>query len=375
VVRSGLIAVIPVSTKSGQAHIVAMSSFSLLCGRGSHVRSGSRRRVFRATRVAVVTFVFAACDHASSDATISGRCLAAAALESACAATARTQLSTKGWHRSQLATELLAGDLLTTEWNARIAEVLPTVLAGTPYEARWVINGQPAAHRLSLYVLRPNLGARALDLPAAAESARDNCAVAAAPNVIVCDAGFLDTMFATFGFDEFAPRGADGARFRTAMESALLLWILGHEIGHVVNGDAPSHFAPGALVAVTSVSTLMHRRELTADSFFVARASADTARGRLVSDMAMNLINQEIRRKVGAVPPGVGILFDYTNRKVVTYLSTGTHPEFIVRSTRMLGLLSQKPPFEYLAPQLSPFLRHLREAARRAAADSASATR
>lgn len=147
-------------------------------------------------------------------------------------------------------------------------------------------------------------------------------------------------------------------------QRALLLWVIGHEIGHITFGDAPSHFSANALTTPVANSSLGYKRELRADSFFVTRMTRSNAQAIDVAQLIIDVLNAEIRRKVGEVPAGVGILFEYTNQRVVTYARRGTHPEFVVRGARVLELTGKSPDpnLRSLGAMVRPFIRHMREA-------------
>jgi len=79
---------------------------------------------------------------------------------------------------------------------------------------------------------------------------------------------------------------------------------------------------------------------------------------------AIGLINNEIEAKVGTIQvAGVGILWDYTNKKVVEYLNAGDHPEYVVRATRLLIASADASGEEGISNMAKSFMRHMQEKA------------
>lgn len=74
-----------------------------------------------------------------------------------------------------------------------------------------------------------------------------------------------------------------------------------------------------------------------------------------------DVLNSEIYNKIGETPVGVGIHYDYTNEKIVEYLSKGSHPEYVVRLTRMLQQLASQPGLEGWKIHVDTFAKHMRK--------------
>jgi hypothetical protein len=261
------------------------------------------------------------------------------------------------------AAALVDRGLVTEEWTPRLATILPLMVRGTRLHRRWQINRGPRPGLLNVYVIRRGLGARVLDLPAGADQAIGNCAAAGSPGIVVCDAGFLDSFLDDIGVGPTLARMPEPLERRAQHERALALWVVGHEIGHVVFGDAPSHFVANGMTSEVPTASVGYVRELRADSFFVARVSADEGRAIGAAQLVIDVLNAEIHRKIGEVPQGVGILYDYNNRKAVTYVRRGTHPEFVVRGARVLDIMgrSGSPRLRSLGAMVGPFIRDMRD--------------
>jgi hypothetical protein len=285
-------------------------------------------------------------------------------LTTACDNRVPGQSSPKAKADSSLGARLVAGNFLTDEWREELGRIIPVLVEGTQFENRWSVNTPQRHGGLEVYVLRGDLGARATELPAAAADALDNCAASRERGVVLCDASFLRSFLDESGVSAGFKGRPDSAEFRRAAQESLLFWVLGHELGHVVFGDAAAHFHPRALSSYVATASLQQQRELRADSFFVTRVTRDEDRAAAVAGFVMNVMNVEIRDKIGDVPAGVGLLFDYTNHKVVTYARSGTHPEFVVRGARMFELMgaSHSPKLAGLAAMVRPLVRQMREA-------------
>ena len=257
---------------------------------------------------------------------------------------------------------LLAGDYLSDDWQVPLSRIIPLLVRGTRFEEQWAINELPVPNTLSVYILRGDLGARAVELPVSASPALNNCAASSEKDVVLCDASFLGSFLDETGLGAWLGRTPATAERRRSAEESLLLWILGHELGHVHFSDAAAHFKAHTLSSYVETATLRHFRELRADSFFVAQVAKDSERALGVTQLVIDLINVEIQNKIGAVPSGVGILYDYNDKKVVTYAQSGTHPEFVVRGARMLELVAKLPNSDLsgIGAMIRPFIQHMR---------------
>jgi hypothetical protein len=248
-------------------------------------------------------------------------------------------------------------------WDAEISAVLPRVLSGTAFEGRWALNATPLPDRLNLYVVRsPGAGER---VPWQVQAFAGNCSFVGEPSLVACDEWFLDGFLAVSGVEALARPMPDSiARLRRYRE-AFLTWVLGHEVGHVVMGHTPAHFGANEFSGAVSTGTLEHRPELEADSFFVSRLSTDYDGSLVLITLLVDLINARILAKGIRPPPGVGIHFDYTDAQLVTYARGRSHPEFVVRATRMLMIVGSQGPerLRNVAAMVEPFVRHMREAA------------
>lgn len=234
---------------------------------------------------------------------------------------------------------------------ASIPVVVPDLVRGTQFENRWQINGDYRRDRLNLYVVRFT-GA----WPETLAPFRNNCSSAARWSVIVCDATFLDRYLDGRG----VLAGLHPSRIASA-RNAFIAWTIGHEIGHVVARDEPAHFQPSALDEQIARASTDHRQELAADAFVVRQLAGDPERRLAVENLALDLLNSELRRAVGPenLPHAAGVIFDYRNEHVVRYLDRGTHPEYFVRAARILEAAGELPGNESLRQMVKPLIAQL----------------
>jgi hypothetical protein len=260
------------------------------------------------------------------------------------------------------ATEHVVDTLLAKGYVAQanateLEEALKFLTVGTPFENHWQVNKPLRDAWLNAYIISIPKDQLTFDLPEL-QRLRANCAFIGDPHVIVCDADFIATFLRRRGGSFCSSEDM----FRTH-PAALLLWILGHELGHIHYGDKPPHFEANALERSIGRDSAQSD-ELAADLFSVQRIASDMSHATAVSRLLHDVLNNEIAKKVGNVPAGVGILFDYNNKKIVEYTSQDTHPEYVVRCARMIRLIAELTGDEGTANQAREFEAHMRPAAR-----------
>lgn len=261
----------------------------------------------------------------------------------------------------RIATSIMDHSLTTDRRNGELSQIVERLLAGTALEDRWQINKRPKKHQLNLYVID-----RASEsvLPTFARRLVNNCAYVGQPNVIVCDENVLMDFLRDVGVVEWHDGHPQEVEFLEAKQRAFLYWIIGHELGHVLRGHRASHFRPDGFKAMVASSTVSHKQEYEADAFVVEQLAKDTQLQTDLETMLMDVINAEVRRKVGAdLPAGVGLIFDYNGDRVVKYLRAGTHPEYVVRAARMLLISAELSGDEGFKNFVEGFVRHMREGA------------
>lgn len=264
--------------------------------------------------------------------------------------------------RAQVLVTAVQDSRLLGQEVSDIHSVLAKLTVGTRFANRVNVNGPIEPSALNVYVLARNLAGRR-DLPEAISQSNilGNCAYVGVSNAIICDSDFLERFLADHGvFNEV--QDASLQRARHDYQYAFLAWVLGHEIGHVVAGDRAAHFG--------EVNTLQHKEdaaialsqksETDADLFAATKIEADKGLTLSLEGMLMALIDQEVAEKNGKSPAyGVGLHWDYANKRVVQYFDDQDHPEFVIRATRILALIASNTHEDALKALVDTFSRHL----------------
>lgn len=238
-------------------------------------------------------------------------------------------------------------DSVPAEVRRNVVEALSTLTAGTCYEGRVLIDEprKPKHLRVTL--------ATGKDV-----KAPDTCIAIPPLETIECDAGFLETFLTKHKV--FARLREEQAFLKVRDQRAFVFWVIGHELGHIVRGDASGSFDATALDRLVSDSDLDRATELAADEFAAAQIAKLKDHWEIEA-MPMALLNAEIESKVGPVSvPGVGLIFDYRDSSHVDFVNRGSHPEFVIRATRMLSVLAGSYPDDGLANLIGDFAKHLR---------------
>lgn len=258
--------------------------------------------------------------------------------------------------RGLLVTEALdrAGLLCSLESEQLTADIA-FLTRTTRFAGKWSINEAARSDRLNFYFYCGQS-----EKQPSVIAAPKNCAYIGQPNLIVCDAMFFQNFVLSSGLvGELSSFPSKDAQIKKA-ERNLLLWVLGHEIGHIMNGDRPAHFSASDLRDIGSPRTLDQKRELDADHWFVQQLRMDTQRALDVEVLLLELVYAQTRAKVGTehLHPATGVPI---TSQMVEYAQAGSHPEFIIRATRMLSVSLDRPGAEFMKRQIDSFARTLRE--------------
>jgi hypothetical protein len=220
-----------------------------------------------------------------------------------------------------------------------VKEDLEFLVSGTRFEGRLRLNAAPDRKALNVLFF---CGKREA-LPARVQAVSGNCAYIGEPATIACDASY---------FDEFIVRTGLAQELRTVpsldanlaqARRYLITWILGHEIGHVARGHRSSHFAANRIDEIVASSSIDQRLELEADAWFVDQLPRDPARRRSLELLLLDLVYAQVRAKVGSenLFPATGVPL---TSSLILYGEQGTHPEFVIRATRMLSMSFRTQP-------------------------------
>lgn len=206
-------------------------------------------------------------------------------------------------------------------------------LAGTRFDHQWNVNSPYDDSSLSIFLI--DSGDPRLEAHRHIRIFRDNAVFLKRLNAIVVDYQFIETL----GNRYFALVLDMGAR------SILLNWIMGHEIGHLMNGHQTSHFAMNDMLQPARRDSANQYREDEADAYF-----ADVIRA--TSQDVVDTYSSVFVRIV-----------EYEADLVVGQDSTGnqrhSHPTYLVRAFRFLERLVDGTKDQALADLLEGWGREL----------------
>lgn len=255
-----------------------------------------------------------------------------------------------------LVDELVSSGLLVMPTAQWVGNVLTSTLSGTSFSHRVWINRTPKHGFINFYFLKPGFS-REANLPPVVRSYRDrlvaNCASIGIENTIICDTDFLRA----FAYDhELVPKESATSHelgFEAAVNKRLELvqmWIIGHEIGHVLNHDGAAHFDRGDALNGNGQNQgtfeeirRVRDREYLADRSFARHSTRSSDEPALVS-MLIDLVNVEIMTRNGrpdSSGPGFAVDYASTMNNIIYYFDNDSdHPEFMVRAVRLLQQLA-----------------------------------
>ena len=206
------------------------------------------------------------------------------------------------------------------------------------------VNGPPASRALNIYIV---------DVPAHRRAAvRERfprfvgtIAYLGQPNLVLIDERYLDSVGERLGFLSFSGNPHVQALHNSQRLQRLLLWVLGHELGHLTAGRQRRHFLPSALESLAGYTKATYRQEVAADEAFALRLSDAVRSGRLPqADLTAlgieltGLANAELMRTMGR-PRKEGPMIHFFDPEESVPTGTGSHPEFFLRAIRILARL------------------------------------
>jgi hypothetical protein len=240
--------------------------------------------------------------------------------------------------------------------DAALLAALQTLTKHTVFENVVNVNTYPKDDHVNIYLYDPAKIPSYRLFPAAY---KNNCLYTGKINIILCDVGFMKRFLSVRGLDETWRCSHDA---RSSLDTCpdvyrslarddrkgLLVWAIGHEIGHLIHHDGPRHFVPSALEASNPSSEIQQKPELEADEYMEAQLQNDPVNLFNVHRLLIDILNFEIRKAVctdqdprlvcNKLPSGVGIIYDYNRKELVKYRTDLTHPEYVIRGTRLLWL-------------------------------------
>lgn len=254
-----------------------------------------------------------------------------------------------------LANRLVSERMTSGSDSAEINHLLDTLTSGTAWQGKVQINRLYKPNIINIYLVDGGTAFISEDNRGAAKL-KGNCFYAG-QGIIFIDDAYLRAFLARHGV-----RADPQNIYLLDDHACFLYWAIGHELGHLVCGHLSGHFDAGSLDHFVKSSSMDNRQELQADSFFV---HAIVRRNKLrISEerLMMNMLNSEISQKIGPVQTmGVGLIYDYTNAHIVSYARQPTHPEYVIRLSRMLDLSSKFSGNIGLQNMVAGFIKQLKE--------------
>lgn len=251
-----------------------------------------------------------------------------------------------------------------TMWSDTSEKALRRITRDTRCADRWQIGQLPREGMVSLILIDSDrIGGVRLT-----SGLTNNCTYTGEQGLIICDVALVRKLLSDRDLDKtvVSPYDADGhvitKRLQPLDQAALqgryqtmLEWILGHELGHILNGHRRAHFSSDRLEDPVSPASIDQEKELNADAF-LARQFDGT------SDMdfyffLIGILQSEINRK--ACPdrssaldcPNIQVrVLIFSPNDYVRYSRKGTHPEFIIRMDRLLILADEKHDLGIIGP-------------------------
>lgn len=184
---------------------------------------------------------------------------------------------------------------------------------------------------------------------------RKNCASLAATQMIVCDVSTVDDLLARSSMPSDSPDQMAATR------RAIVLWLVAHEVGHIIHGHSGAHQFQDGVEQGVDPRSVDHRQELEADEFASSVLFADPKANVVAVQALISLVNSEVRAKGMQPQYGAGILYDYNSLVQVT--SRCSHPEMVVRAVRLLHIYGRQAGDLAIQAMLAPFIQTLRTSA------------
>lgn len=259
--------------------------------------------------------------------------------------------------------------------------ILTEILAKSGLSLKLNINADLQEKSLNFLLLSPDINTR-LDVPIeffspVAQRLLHNCNYVGILNTIVCSQDFIDSFFDTYLRKEsdvpYLPskhKLRDDDLTLITGKRAFLFWVLGHEMGHLADGKADSHFGTAlGLQDLTSPDELQQAAELRADAYCVkllvqrVPSKHPTAYPKNIEQILITLANDEVITRHLTQGLGPGLLKYYSSSELITYQNAGDHPEYVIRAIRMLKILAELLHDAGLNAMTDSFIAHLKQPA------------
>src|SRR5262249_53166549 len=152
------------------------------------------------------------------------------------------------------------------------------------------------ADYLNVFLMKPGL--RNPDSPPELKPYFGSCAYLGENNIILCDSDFLNSFLEKRDIKNYLRSHPDkDAQWERYLDS-FLIWVLGHELGHIIRGHTAAHFGEDNFERLVDSTSLDQRQEVEADAFLIDRVLTDKAQTLNLTVMLIDVLNAEIRSKV-----------------------------------------------------------------------------
>jgi hypothetical protein len=247
----------------------------------------------------------------------------------------------------RVAQYVIQRNLTTDEDSSYLLPILSQLLKGTRFKNEIQINRAYNSKMVNLYLID---GTRSAIVDDGVVSQLINNCNYVGRNIIFLDVNYLNNFLA---MHHVTPDPKNEELMDD--QPAFLYWAVGHELGHLLCGHLHGQLDTGPLDKFVKTSTLVNKQELQA---IVPVKYLRYSEERLM----INMLNAEIKEKIGNIQTmGVGIIYDYTNTQIVTYAKQPTHPEYVIRLSRMLDLSTKMGKDTGLNNLVGGFIRQLKE--------------
>jgi hypothetical protein len=241
--------------------------------------------------------------------------------------------------------ELLSKQLLLDErwadYHRLYNQALSIALRTTDFEDRFQINQPPRDDFVNLYLLDSGQRFRA-DVSPDCLSLFGKCCYLGSHNAIIIDPNFLQSFLTERGISGYRP--VDTSRIPNNL--SLAVWIVGHEVGHLLSNHIAAHFERSALEDDPSSGRESHERELAADAHVARIVRDDSSTQRKLVNLFYDLAWAEAEHQARGSypnPPPEPTSVD-TIIEGLHYSRGGSHPHYLVRVYHILRLMADDMP-------------------------------
>ena len=221
---------------------------------------------------------------------------------------------------------------------------------GLPFQDHWQVNPPLLSAGLRVYLFDSGRGP-----PAPLRPYVKNCGFTGHRATIICDTKIIDTMQLRWvGLTIADPKNSAYLDSRLHFRKFILTWLFAHELGHITAGHGASRFAHGPLDDYVDDASASEKKEMDADAFAVTLLGKPNMHtGDDYYRDVIGAFNEEIlistcprylaERKCEDMAYSVGIILPRDPRRTpLAFCVGGSHPDFIVRTIRLLKIAQDK---------------------------------